>query len=231
MNKNIYFLLHSILSSSSNYFSKFDSNTWISFEDFSKFDWSKCELPKLVIRHNLGLISAAKSWLLLLGQWRRLNRSNAGPTTAAVLDCLNWPTFCRNLAQYRPYTKPIVTFTMASSSVNRRARVRPMDVILLRHMLLLPQQTILKVRKPEFGTDLARCCAENKCSRPEFGPILASKCIRELSFQQRHDIGNRFSAKNFPMLGQCWAVSNRFGRNHLIEIGVVERLAYVSCRS
>ena len=28
---------------------------------------------------------------------------------------------------------------------------------------------ILEVRKPEFGTALARCCAENKCWRTELG--------------------------------------------------------------
>ena len=67
------------------------------------------------------------------------------------------------------------------------------------HVSLLPRQTILEVRK--LDTALARCCAENKCWRPEFGPELAAKCIPELSFQQRHDIGNRSSA-NF---WRCWA--------------------------
>ena len=52
----------------------------------------------------------------------------------------------------------------------------------------------------EFGTASARCCAENKCWRPELGPVLAAKCIPELSFQQRHHIGNPSSA-NF---WQCW---------------------------
>ena len=41
----------------------------------------------------------------------------------------------------------------------------------------------LEVRKPEFGTALARCCAEHKCWRPEFGPELVAKYIPELSFQ------------------------------------------------
>ena len=44
--------------------------------------------------------------------------------TAAFVDCLNLSTFSQNLAQYRPYTKPIVTFTMQSSSESKRARVR-----------------------------------------------------------------------------------------------------------
>ena len=73
---------------------------------------------------------------------------------------------------------------------------RPMDGTLLRHVSLLPRQTILEVRKPEFDTALARCCAENKYWQPEFGPGLAAKCIPELSFQQRHDIGN-LSSVNF----------------------------------
>ena len=73
----------------------------------------KWELPKLIIRHNIGPISAANSELLLLGQCSRLHRSSAGPTMAAFIDCLNSPAFSRNLAQYRPYTKPIVTFTVA----------------------------------------------------------------------------------------------------------------------
>ena len=65
-----------------------------------------------------------------------------------------------------------------------------------------------KMRKPEFGTALARCCAENKCWRPQFGPELSAKCISELSFQKRHNIGNRSSATILPMLGKCWAVSS-----------------------
>ena len=116
---------------------------------------------------NIGPILAAKSWLLLLGQCHCLHRSSAGPTSAAFFDYLNSPTFSPNLAQYRPYTKPIVTFTMASSSESRRARVGIMDRTLLGHVSLLPRQTILEVRKPEFGTALTRCCAKNKCWRPE----------------------------------------------------------------
>ena len=54
-------------------------------------------------------------------------------------------------------------------------------------MSLLPGQAILGVIKPKFGTALARFCAENKCWQPE----LANKCIPQLSFQQRHDTGNR----------------------------------------
>ena len=162
----------------------------------------------MIIQHNIGPISVAKGRLLLSGQGRRLHRSSAGPTTATYLDSLNRPTFSRNLAQCRPYTKPIVTFTMASTFESRKARVWPMDDILLGHVSLLPRHTILKVRKPEFGTALARFCAENKYWRPEFGPELAAKFIPELSSQQRHRIGNRSLTIFLPMLGQCWAVSN-----------------------
>ena len=76
-----------------------------------------CELPKLKIWHNIVPILTANSRLLLFGQCRHLHRSNAGPTTAAFVDCLNLPMLSRNLAQYRPYAKPIVTFTMASSGL------------------------------------------------------------------------------------------------------------------
>ena len=107
-------------------------------------------------------ISAVNSRILLLGQCRCLHQSSAGPTTAAFVDCLNVPIFSRNLAQYRPYTKPIITFTMASSSESRRARVRPKDGTLLGHVSILPRQTILEMRKSEFGTALARCCAGKK---------------------------------------------------------------------
>ena len=79
-------------------------------------------MPKLIIRHNIGPISSANSRLLSLGQYRRLHWSSAGSTTAAFADCLNLPSFSSNLAQYRHYTNPIVTFTMASSFENRRAR-------------------------------------------------------------------------------------------------------------
>ena len=165
----------------------------------------------MIIRHNIGPISAAKSRLLLMGQYHCLHWSSAGPTTAAFVDCLNLPTFSRNLAQYRPYTKPIVIFTMASSSESRRARVGLMDGTWLGHVSLLPRQTILEVRKPKFGTALARCCAENKCWRAEFGPALVAKCIPELSFQQRHDIGSRSSA-NF---WRCWASVGPYLISHL----------------
>ena len=167
----------------------------------------------MIIRHNIGSISAAKSRLLLLGQCHCLHRSSAGPTTVAFFDCLNLPNFSRNLAQLPswPYTKPIVSFTMASCSESRRARVGLMDGTLLGHVSLLPRQTILEVRKPEFGTALARCCAENKCWRPDFGPALADKCIPELSFQQRHDIGSRSSA-NF---WRCWASVGPYLISHL----------------
>ena len=168
-------------------------------------------MPKVIIRNNIGPISAAKSRLLLLGQCHCLHRSSTGPTTADFFDCLNIPTFSRNLAQYRPYTKPIVIFTMASSSDSRRARVGLMDGTLLGHVSLLPRQTIPEVRKPEFGTTLAHCCAENKYWRPEFGPELAAKCIPELSFQQRHNIGSRSSA-NF---WRCWASVGPYLTSHL----------------
>ena len=51
----------------------------------------KCGLPKVIIRHNLGAISAAKSRLLLLGQCHCLHRSSAEPTMAAFFDYLNLP--------------------------------------------------------------------------------------------------------------------------------------------
>ena len=171
----------------------------------------KCELPKVIIRHNIGLILAAKSQLLLLGQCHCLHRSSAGTTSAAFFDYLNSPTISRNLAQYWPYTKPIVIFTMASSSESRRARVGLMDGTLLGHVSLLPRQTIPEVKKPEFGTALARCCAKNKCWRPEIGPELAAKWLPELSFRQRHDIGSRSSA-NFC---RCWASVGPYLTSHL----------------
>ena len=108
-------------------------------------------------------------------------------------------------------TKPIVTFTMTSSSESRRARVQSMDGILPGHVSLLPRQTILEVRKPEFDTALARCCAENKCWRPEFAPELFDKCIPELSFQQRHDIGNRSSADFW----RGWSSAGPYLTSHL----------------
>ena len=163
------------------------------------------------IRHNIGPISGAKSRLLLLGQCHCLHRSSAGRTTAAFFDCLNLPTFSRNLAQYRPYTKPIVIFTMASSSESKKARFGLMDGTLLGHVSFLPRQTILEVRIPEFSPALACCCAENKCWRPEFGPEMAAKCIPELSFKQRHDTSSRSSA-NF---WRFWASVGPYLTSHL----------------
>ena len=62
----------------------------------------KCELPKLIIRHNIGPMSAANSRLLLLVQCYCVHLSSAGPTMPASVDCLNLLTFSRNWAQYRP---------------------------------------------------------------------------------------------------------------------------------
>ena len=69
-------------------FTHLSGSSYITFTH-EKFCHPRSELPKLIIRHNIGLISAANSTLLLL-------------------------------AQYWPYTKPIVIFTMASSSKNKR---------------------------------------------------------------------------------------------------------------
>ena len=133
---------------------------------------SKCELPKVIIRDNIGPTTAAKSRLLLLGQCRRLHRSSAGPTTAAFVDCLNWPT----------YTKPIVIFTMASSSENRRARVRPMDGTLLGYVSLLPRQRVWARIGRQVNTGVI-IPATARYWQPIFGKFLA-------------------------ILRQCWAVSN-----------------------
>ena len=51
-----------------------------------------------------------------------------------------------------------------------------MDGTLLGHMSLLLRQTILEVRKPEFGTALVRCCAKNKFWRPELAAMLDQCC-------------------------------------------------------
>ena len=168
----------------------------------------KCELPKVLIQHNIGPISAAKSRLLLLGQCHCLHRSSAGPTTADFFNYLNLPTFNRNMVQYRPYTKSIAILLW-----HPVLKVEEPDSgswaahYLLGHVSLLPRQTILEVRKPEFGTALTRCCAKNKCWRPE----LAVKCIPELPFQQRHDIGSR-SSENF---WRCWASVGPYLTSHL----------------
>ena len=94
-----------------------------------------------------------------------------------LVDCLNWPTFSLNLAQYRPYTKPILTFTMSSSSESRRARFRPMNSTLLGHVSLLPRQT---TENKEFGKAMGRCCAElwPNCGRASVGgqSLLSQNC-------------------------------------------------------
>ena len=126
-------------------------------------------MTKLIIRDNISPISAANSRLLLLGQYRRLQRSRAVPTTAAFVDCLNLSTFSRNLAQYRPYTKPIITFTMASSSKNRRAkevkktRIRHSIGPFLRRKQVLVAKVWARIGCQELATDLrqyfCRCWA------------------------------------------------------------------------
>ena len=105
----------------------------------------------------------ANSRLLLLGQCRHLHQSSAGPTTAAFVECLNLPTFSRNLAQYRPYTKPFVTFTLASISESSRSRVRPMVGTLLGHVSLLPRKNYSE--------------SEGTRARHSIGPLLCRKQV------------------------------------------------------
>ena len=92
----------------------------------------KSELKKLIIRHNLGPISTAKSRLLLLSLCHRLHRSSAGLMMAAFIECLNLPTFSRNLAQYRPSIGPIQS-----------------------RLSLLLWHPVLKVEEPESGPSTA----------------------------------------------------------------------------
>ena len=73
------------------------------------------------------------------------------------------------------------------------------------------QYRILEVRKPEFGTASAHCCAENKCWRPEFRPRCGRQVHTGVSFQQRHDIGNRSSGHFF----RCWASVGSYLTSHL----------------
>ena len=74
-------------------------------DQFMQVSQPQCELSKLIIRYNIGPISAAKSRLLLLVQCRRLHGSSAGPATAAFVHFLYLSISSRNLAQYWPYTK------------------------------------------------------------------------------------------------------------------------------
>ena len=146
-------------------------------------------MPKVIIRNNIGPISAAKSRLLLLGQCHCLHRSSTGPTTADFFDCLNIPTFSRNLAQYRPYTKPIVIFTMASSSDSRRARVgHNIGPLLCRKQVLAARVWARIGRQVHTGVIIP---ATAQYWQPIFSKFLA-------------------------MLGQCWAVSNFALGNFLI---------------
>ena len=110
------------------------------------------------------------------------------------------------LGQYRPYTKPIVIFTMTSSSESRRARVG-----------LFTGPCVTFTTANHSGSEKTRVQHSigpllcRKCWRPEFGSELSTKCIPELSFQQRHDIGSRSSA-NF---WRCWASVGPYLTSHL----------------
>ena len=138
-------------------------------------------MPKVIIRHNIGPISAAKSRLLLLGQCHCLHQSSAGPTTAAFFDCFNLPTFSRNLAQYRPYTKnitgPCVTFTTANHSGSEKTGVR--------HSIgpLLCRKQVLAARVGRQVHTGVIIPATARHWQPIFGKFVA-------------------------MMGQCWAVYN-----------------------
>ena len=87
------------------------------------------------------------------------------PNDGSLCRLLKFTDLEPKLGPVSALSKPIVTFTMASSSESRKARVRLMDG----HVSLLPLQTILEQRKPKFGTVSACCCAENKCCGQSLG--------------------------------------------------------------
>ena len=115
------------------------------------------------------------------------------------VDCLNLPTFSWNVAQYRPYTKPIITFSMASSSKSRRARVRPITG---------PYVTFTTAN--HSGSEETRV-------RYSIGPLLCRKQVWARIDRQVHTgviipetvrYWQPIFGKFLAMLGQCWAVSN-----------------------
>ena len=95
-----------------------------------------------------------------------------------------------SVAHGRHITGPCVTFTTANHSGSKKTKVR--------HSIgpLLCRKQVLAA---------------------ELGPELAAKCIPELSFGQRPDIGNRSSATILPMLGQGWAGFN-FALGNIFKI-------------
>ena len=157
-----------------------------------KFDFSECfffswKIVKMVLDPlypSANCNNMAQYWLNLGSQQSAIVIGPVSPFASVkcwaeddgLFRLFEWTDLQRNLAQYWPYTKPVVTFTMASSSESKRTRIRPMDGTWLVHMSLLPRQSILEVRKREFGTAPAHCCAKNMHWRPEF----AAKCIPEL---------------------------------------------------
>ena len=59
--------------------------------------------------------------------WPNLGSQQSAIAIGPVSPFASVKGFSRNLAHYRPHTKPILTFTMASSSESRKVRVRTMD--------------------------------------------------------------------------------------------------------
>ena len=128
-------------------------------------------------------------------------------------DSLNLLTFSRNLAQYRPYTKPIVISTMASSSESRRARVG------LGRYITGPCVTFTTAK--HSGSEKTRVWHS-------IGPLLCRKQVLAVRVWARIDrqvytgviipAMTQYWQPNFgkflAMLGQCWAVSN-FARGFL----------------
>ena len=91
----------------------------------------KCELPELKIRPITGLVLAAKSRPMLLGQYKRSNRSNVVSVLVPCIGISNLPSFRRSLAQQWHFTGPRVVITPENHVGGRKARLRPSSGSLL----------------------------------------------------------------------------------------------------
>ena len=132
-----------------------------------------CEFPELKTRPNTGPILAAISWPMLLDQYLRSNRPSVATVLARYIGNQNFPCLRRSLAQQWHFTGLKVGITLANCVVCQKASVWPSNGTLLVTKSALLRQTVLYVKKTEFGSLTAHHRSE---SRHYFGtPCFKSK--------------------------------------------------------
>ena len=119
-------------------------------------------MPELKTRPSTGPILAAISWPMLLDQYQRSNRPSDVPVLVRYIGNQNFPCLRRSLAQQWHFTGLKVGINPANCVVCQKATVRSSNGTLLVTKSALLRQTVLYVKKTEFGPLTAHHRSESR---------------------------------------------------------------------